>query len=98
MKGGKRLSTDNPKSKTPPRIIVLATEQEKEDAAKLAGGEREVSNYIRRLILRDAKERAFSLQEGSFNERPGGNATSGEERRGGKENGRPVLNSTPVVG
>jgi hypothetical protein len=88
--------TEPQKSYKDPSIKVLATSEERIELDELAGGTRQVSNYIRRLIREDAERRGKPLPENLFQPRPGGNSTKGEDRRGGKEYGRSELSSTPV--
>ncbi len=74
------------KPKAIPVIKLLATPQELEAISDLAGGERQVSNYLRKLIREDAQKQGKELEPEIFAQRPPGNKTRGDTRKGGKEN------------
>jgi hypothetical protein len=72
-------------------IKVVVTSEEAAIVKNLAGGEREVGNYLRQLIREDATKKGVELPEHVFLRRKGGNWLPKKENRQRKVNLLPVI-------
>lgn len=62
-------------------IKMVVTEEEAAIVKQLAGGGREVSNYLRGLIRQDATNKGLQLPDHAFLKRKGGNWLPKKENR-----------------